>query len=109
MRGPLRPTTSRLPTTSPQRLLRSAVCGRVLTRRYALPVDAALARLPQITPEIALTQAHFRLACGYASMATSLRPKRTSPRPAACTRGHDWRRQVPIPGAGQRRRPSLFL
>ena len=33
----------------------------VLAGRHALPADAAAARLPQITPEIALAQSHFRL------------------------------------------------
>jgi hypothetical protein len=38
-----------------------AVRDWVLTGRYALPTDAAMARLPQITPNIALAHAHFRL------------------------------------------------
>ena len=38
-----------------------AVRDWVLTGRYALPADTAVARLPRITPEIALAQAHFRL------------------------------------------------
>ena len=38
-----------------------AVRQWVLTGRYALPADAARGRLPRITPEIALAQAHFRL------------------------------------------------
>ena len=38
-----------------------AVRQWVLTGRYALPEDAARGRLPRITPEIALAQAHFRL------------------------------------------------
>ena len=38
-----------------------AVRDWVLTGRYALPGDAARAKLPRITPEIALAQAHFRL------------------------------------------------
>jgi hypothetical protein len=38
-----------------------AVRDWVLTGRYALPGDAARERLPRITPEIALAQAHFRL------------------------------------------------
>lgn len=39
----------------------SAVRDWVLTGRHALPGDAARERLPRITPEIALAQAHFRL------------------------------------------------
>jgi hypothetical protein len=38
-----------------------AVREWVLTGRYALPGDAARAKLPRVTPEIALAQAHFRL------------------------------------------------
>ena len=38
-----------------------AVRQWVLSGRYALPADAARGRLPQITPEIALAQVHFRL------------------------------------------------
>ena len=38
-----------------------AVRDWVLTGRHALPGDAARERLPTITPEIALAQAHFRL------------------------------------------------
>jgi hypothetical protein len=38
-----------------------AVRDWVLTGRYALSRDAAVAGLPRITPEIALAQAHFRL------------------------------------------------
>jgi hypothetical protein len=38
-----------------------AVRDWVLTGRYALPADAAMAWLPQITPDVALAQAHFRL------------------------------------------------
>ena len=38
-----------------------AVRDWVLTDRFALPREAAAARLPRITPEIALAQAHFRL------------------------------------------------
>ncbi len=38
-----------------------AVRDWALTGRYALPGDAARERLPRITPEIALAQAHFRL------------------------------------------------
>jgi len=38
-----------------------AVRQWILTGRYALPADAARERLPRITPEIALAQAHFRL------------------------------------------------
>jgi hypothetical protein len=38
-----------------------AVRDWVLTGRHVLPNDAATARLPRITPEIALAQAHFRL------------------------------------------------
>jgi hypothetical protein len=38
-----------------------AVRDWVLTGRHALPADAATHALPQVTPEIALAQAHFRL------------------------------------------------
>jgi hypothetical protein len=38
-----------------------AVRDWVLTGRHALPADAAARRLPRITPEVALAQAHFRL------------------------------------------------
>jgi hypothetical protein len=38
-----------------------AVRDWVLTGRHALSTDAARGRLPQITPEIALAHAHFRL------------------------------------------------
>jgi hypothetical protein len=38
-----------------------AVRDWVLTGRYALTADAAAHRLPRITPEVALAQAHFRL------------------------------------------------
>ena len=38
-----------------------AVHDWVLTGRYALAADAARERLPKITPDIALAQAHFRL------------------------------------------------
>lgn len=38
-----------------------AVRDWVLTGRHALPADAARRKLPHITPEIALAQAHFRL------------------------------------------------
>ena len=38
-----------------------AVRQWVLTGRYALLADAARDRLPRVTPEIALAQAHFRL------------------------------------------------
>jgi hypothetical protein len=38
-----------------------AVRDWVLTGRHALPTDAARERLPHITAEIALAQAHFRL------------------------------------------------
>ena len=38
-----------------------AVRDWVLSGRYALPADAALERLPRITPEIAQAHAHFRL------------------------------------------------
>jgi hypothetical protein len=38
-----------------------AVRDWVLTGRYALPADAVRARLPRITPAIALAQTHFRL------------------------------------------------
>jgi hypothetical protein len=38
-----------------------AVRDWVLTGRHALPADAASSRLPRITPDIALAQAHFRL------------------------------------------------
>jgi hypothetical protein len=38
-----------------------AVRDWVLTGRYALPADTASRRLPRITPEIAVAQAHFRL------------------------------------------------
>jgi len=38
-----------------------AVRDWVLNGRFALPADAARRRLPRITPEIALAQAHFRL------------------------------------------------
>ena len=38
-----------------------AVHDWVLTGRHALPADTAVARLPSVTPEIALARAHFRL------------------------------------------------
>jgi len=38
-----------------------AVRDWVLSGRYALPADAALERLPRVTPEIAQAHAHFRL------------------------------------------------
>ena len=38
-----------------------AVRDWVLTGRHALPADTARGKLPRITPEIALAQAHFRL------------------------------------------------
>jgi hypothetical protein len=38
-----------------------AVRDWVLTGHHALPADAAAARLPRVTPEVALAQAHFRL------------------------------------------------
>ncbi len=38
-----------------------AVRDWVLTGRHALPTDIARKKLPRITPEIALAQAHFRL------------------------------------------------
>jgi hypothetical protein len=38
-----------------------AVRNWVLSGRYALPADAALERLPRVTPEIAQAHAHFRL------------------------------------------------
>ena len=38
-----------------------AVREWVLSGRYALPADAARARLPRVTAEIAAAQAHFRL------------------------------------------------
>ena len=38
-----------------------AVRDWVLTGKHALPADTAARRLPRITPEIALAQAHFRL------------------------------------------------
>jgi hypothetical protein len=38
-----------------------AVRDWVLTGQHALPADAASHRLPRITPDIALAQAHFRL------------------------------------------------
>ncbi len=38
-----------------------AVRDWVLTGRHGLPADVASRRLPRITPEIALAQAHFRL------------------------------------------------
>jgi hypothetical protein len=38
-----------------------AVRDWVRTGRYALPADVARRKLPRITPEIALAQAHFRL------------------------------------------------
>ena len=38
-----------------------AVRDWVLTGRHALPADAATGRMPRVTPEIALAQAHFRL------------------------------------------------
>jgi hypothetical protein len=38
-----------------------AVRDWVLAGRYALPADAVRARLPRITPVVALAQTHFRL------------------------------------------------
>ena len=47
-----------------------AVRQWVLTGRYALPADAARGRLPRITPEIALAQAHFRLGVWLRQVST---------------------------------------
>jgi hypothetical protein len=87
-----------------------AVRDWVLTGRYALDADAARGKLPQVTPEIALAHAHFRLGVW---LKQHDRVEEGSRHMAAATRLHPdswsmWRQAAEVTESGLAAGPAFW-